>query len=378
MIYNEVSDGKCILHCSKDNWQDDYVAIHKNEDNQEFWKEIRGIRNEQNFMLFEEIVFPNTTRYHRVLNGMYGADEVLEKDFLFWKKGERKEVNKIVQFKDCTFYSFDFYAIDAGSVVFENVEVKGELGILYSDINLIILRESQKINKLSIKNQKETALYLENSQLKECVFENVFFKEIQISNSTFQEIAFKDVEITKGFFKESYFKYIKQFINFRILDKEKFQYEFVDVKKSYSKEYFRFFKHLFNEKKDYVHESEMYANEMNTYLQETWTNFTKGYNYNFKYFPDLIVLGFGKISSNFTKCWILPLMWIIILSLGFYYTSYEAMDLDKFVQFLNPFNTQYPLENVKNMGYTTWFLHKVLSSLFLYQLIVTLKRKMKT
>lgn len=375
--YNQLPNGKCILHCSKDDWYDNYADIYKNEDNQEFWKEIRAIRQKQNFMMFEEIIFPSTTRFHRVLNGMYGSSEVLEKDFLFWKKGEKKEIDELLQFRNCTFYNFDFYAIDAGSVIFENIEVRGELGILFSDITLIILRDSQKINKLYIKNQKETELELFNSQFDECVFEDVSFKEIRISNSTFQEIAFNGVEILKGFFKESHFRYIKQFTNFCLLDKEKFQYELVDVEKSYSKEYFRFFKHLFNEKKDYIHESEMYADEMNTYLQETWINFTKGYNYNFKYFPNLIILGFGKISSNFTQCWILPLIWIIVLSLGFYCTSYDTIILDEFVQFLSPFNTQDSLGDVKNMSYSKWLLHKVLSSLFLYQLVITLKRKTK-
>ena len=373
-IYDEATENKCILHCKKDSWQDDYNAIHNNEDNKEFWAEIRKIRNEQNFMMFEGIVFPNTTRFHRVLNGMYGTDAVLEKDFLFWKKGERKETSSLLQFKGCTFYNFDFYALNLGSLVFNNITVKGELGIHLSDIRLIRLVDSKNVNKFRIEKQRKSEFLLSDSSIEKCFFNEVSFDEIKLSKTVLQEVAFNDVEIRQGVFEESSFGLVENFTYFRILNKEKFHYISMDVKNSKTKEYFRFFKHFFNEQKDYVNENDMYSKEMNIHLKEVWRKFNDEYNFNFKYFPDLVVLGFGKISSNFSQSWILALMWIIGITVVFYYVSFDTVKLNGMLEFMNPFNNSYSSSQNK-ISYTTWFFHKILVSLFIYQLIVTLKRK---
>lgn len=378
VIYDESIDNKCILHCVKDNWIEPPHIINKNEDNIDFWIELRKPVDDRKMFLFTGIIFPTTTIYNRPLSH-HGNDEILEKDFLFWKKGEKKEFiqkpGSMAQFIDCTFYDFDFDFINTGSLIFENILVKGRLGISFSDINLIIFRDSKRINKLDIENQKDTSLYINDSTIKLCLLRDIAFKDIKIWNTTFKEIAFNNIKIKKGLFQESSFEYIKDFTNFRVLEKEQFQYISMNVKKSHSKEYFRFFKHFFNDRKDYINESDMYHQEMNTYIQELYFNFNKGYTYNFKYLPNLIILFFGKISSNFANCWILPLLWIIFISTVFYSSSVEVVSLNDFARFINPFNVKYV--EIEKISYVWWLSHKVLSSLFIYQLIIALKRKTK-
>lgn len=91
-IHNEDIDGKCILHCMKDDWIEivSDVVNNNNNDNLDFWIELREYIADRKVMLFDGIVFPITTKYHRPLNGLYGNDEELEKDFLFWKQGEKR------------------------------------------------------------------------------------------------------------------------------------------------------------------------------------------------------------------------------------------------------------------------------------------------
>lgn len=139
-----------------------------------------------------------------------------------------------------------------------------------------------------------------------------------------------------------------------------------------SRDTFRQLKVLMENQKNFIDSNMFYSMELNEYMKEL--NKTSI----FSNLEDKVVFWFSKITSNFSRSWILPLFWLISLSVILYFFLFcnkmiDMYSLNHFAQFFNPLskNANKEFESI----YWIWFLHKIFSGFFVYQFIIALKRK---
>ena len=139
-----------------------------------------------------------------------------------------------------------------------------------------------------------------------------------------------------------------------------------------SRDTFRQLKVLMENQKNFIDSNIFYSMELNEYMKEL--NKTSI----FSNLEDKVVFLFSKITSNFSRSWILPLFWLISLSVILYFFLFcnkmiDMYSLNHFVQFFNPLSKN-ANEEFKNI-YWIWFLHKIFAGFFVYQFIIALRRK---
>jgi len=370
---------KCILHCYKNGWTTEPKAVYENIDYNIFWNELRKFidyfhtNNGNDILIFEGIVFPEFTKYNKPLTS--NIDEPLTNDYYFWKKGETRSFKKMAHFKNCIFYNFDFNLMKCESLILDNIEVKGTLSISNCDIEYLSIN-IKVIETLKIETLKNLELNIYNSNINCSIFNNISLKSIKFLNSTFNKIKLTNLVIEKGIFENINFNYIEKYSNIKIEDINKFQYLSVYTKKTNDREYFRFFKNYFFDKRDYIEANKMYKREMDTYLKITFNELMKPQNI-FENFQNLIILGFGKISSNFGQSWFHSLILIIIvLFFNIYYTSKLKLSylFSGYANLWDKMAQLFYIKDIENFGMID-LLFKVLIALLVYQLTITLKRK---
>ena len=369
---------KCIFHCEKDDW---FSISEKNEKTwnkekvDEFWEEIRiYISNRKKsykwVYYFDNLIFPDIDI--SLLNGIpMNKDKKLYKDFYFWRKNDKLEFENLLEFYKCSFFTIRLEEITIDSISFRELKNIEKLHLnnmtlesfTFEEINhrcLIELKSLHITNYCSFRNIQVDHLSLSNTK----------FEKLNILNSDFYSASFFDIIINNGLFINSKIEDVWIATGIHITNKDTFSYKNMNVLKA-DREYFRLLKNHYFEKQDYIEANNMYQKEMDSHLLKTYNKLTKKCDNYFKNLSELIVVGFGKFSSNFGQCWTQPLFWIILISFCFI----EYFNINDISNFLNPFNTKY--EEIKEIKFFYWLTYKVIISLFLYQLIMSLKRKTK-
>lgn len=380
------NNDKCIFHCEKNSW---FIINEKNKKNwneknvNNFWENIRKYikfrqNNYQWVYYFDSFIFPDILidiRYELPIN----ENKVLQKDFYFWRKGDKLEFDKFVSFKNCKFYDFLFYdEVIIDSISFENIKAEiiklsnTEIKSLYFDkindkskieLDNITITENCSFNDLKVDHLSLHDVKFEYITIKTSHFHSAFFSNIRINNGLFISSTVDDIWSSHGF---------------HIVNKDTFTYFNMNIKKA-NREYFRLMKNYFFDKKDYINGNEMYHKEMDSHLKKTYYLLTNKCEGGFGNFENLIIALFGKYSSNFGQSWLLPLFWIIFtLFLNLYFTSAQNFfDLLKNMpQLLDEMAQLFYIKDKENFRIID-LLFKIPIGLFIYQLTVAIKRKIK-
>ncbi|WP_151951436.1 hypothetical protein [Aliarcobacter butzleri] len=359
---------KCIFHCEKNNWNEN--------DDELFWKEIRKLHQfEEDFYMFQDIVFPSPL-HHFYKEEFFNKDYILEYDYLFWKKGEKKSFGNLAQFTNCVFDEFAFRFFEAQTINLTNCTIKNNLDFSFMYVENLSISKSKNINRLEISNHLKT-LDIDDCSIKELGLKNVKVDSIKLQSLDIETITFNDLTLKNGVFQNLNIKIVKDNAMIFLEDSKRFFYKNVIVKIA-DREYFRFLKKIFSEKEDFINVNEMYTLEMNSYYKELYEklNGCKNFSTNLQNF---LIVFFAKYASNFGKSWIRPLGLLILTSIfnvwctNDYSINYLFSNIDelwkqvfKSIYFFDK-ETLTPLRTIFN----------IFQGLFIYQLIVAIKRKIK-
>lgn len=361
----------CILHCKKDTWDEINDPL--------FWKEIRLLNiAAKNFFIFTDIIFPPFPIKHLSFTKEFkNSDYILEEDYLFWEVGQTKSFGNIAQFTNCTFYNFYFHYIESKTINFSNCTIEKTLNLNSLYIENIYILDSKKINNLEITTNHLNTLELKNSNIEKLEIKNIQTNFISLISLNLQTVIFNNFRIKEGIFQDLDIKNIENNATIFLDDIKKFFYKNVTVKKA-DREYFRFIKKIFTEKDDFINMNEMYKQEMDSYYKELLQNLKKRKN-RVSTIQNFIVAGFAKFTSNFGESWFRPLILLIITSFfnvlctNDYTLSYlfsgsgELWDkLAKSIYFFD-----------KETFSIDKLIFNIIQALLIYQLIFSIKRKLK-
>lgn len=259
-----------------------------------------------------------------------------------------------------------------------------------SEINIDKVHiDNLKWNNLEIHNNVNmTSVEIKNFTIANLNMEHRFkIKHSAIENISFIASTFDDLQIIDNVKKtfESKLQFKNTTIKNAVLDKLNYEsftmrdahvseakIGYVKFKKG-SRETNRFFKNYYDSISDYIQANEYYKQEM----QEQY-NVTKDKS-------EKVILGIGKIVSDFGQSWFRPLFGIVLLTLFFLAIihfdkiSIECIINNKlriwngFWAFLNPFSKS--VSNDYKDVYGLWMIHKLLLSVVIYHFVVAVKRK---
>lgn len=364
---------KCILHCEKDNW-DEY-------DDELFWKEIRKLHQpEEDFYVFQDIVFPSLLsikKYHFHKPEFTNKDYILEEDYLFWEKGEKKSFGNLAQFTNCIFDKFFFRYIETQTLNLTNCTIKNNLDISLMYIENIFISQCVNINNLKIDTNNLKVLNIIDCTLEDLELINIKTDSIKLESLNIRTITFNDLTLKNGIFENLNIQKVKDTAKFFLEDTKRFFYKNVIVKIA-DREYFRFLKKIFSEKEDFINVNEMYTLEMNSYYKELYEKLSECKNFSTN-LQNFLVVFFAKYASNFGESWIRPLGLLILTSFfnvwctNDYSISYLFSNTDELLKEL--FKSIYFFDKETFTPLRTIF--NIFQGLFIYQLIVAIKRKIK-
>jgi hypothetical protein len=255
-------------------------------------------------------------------------------------------------------------------------------------INTFKLKEVNFIDDVNFQNLEIDKLLFTNSNI-EKVFriKNCFIHSIESQDNIFEDLQLIDNQYNKN-------KDIKRNISFQnttiknaVFDKLKFdefkmndahvssaKIGYVEFEKA-SRETNRFFKNYYDSISDFVTANKYYAKEMLEQLKVL-----KGL--------DKFIFYLNKWFSNFGQSWILPLIWMFIITLICYrLANFDLLSLSGFRQnhitwmmndilkFSNPFSKT----STSNYGtmYWAWLFHKLFMTALMYHFVVAIKRRTK-
>lgn len=377
-VYDSESN-KCIFHCEKHSWH--YINLKGKYiwDKQKvkyFWEQIRLyielLKKDNRYWTFDSFIFPDIEM--SLLSIPINQKKVLLEDYYFGSKGETFKFDNFTFFNRCKFYNISFDRVLTNSLLFEKIDVVGNLSMSH-----------MKIKSLSFSNvHTKGIIELEHLFIEEnCSFHdisvghlilwNIKTNEFTLNSCKLKKLDYTNFEFEKGLFISSEIKMLYASSEMSFSNKNKFRYLDMDVY-SANRDYFRFLKSYYTDQKDFINANEMYAKEMTVYYKDTYFNLTTKCENFFQNLGTFLVLGFSKISSNFGQNWIMALSWLLIILLAFFIIGVGSFDRNEFIEFLNPFDDKYKDGKI---NYSLWFTHKFISSFFLYQFIMSLKRKIR-
>lgn len=380
MPYSKVTQEEInsTLSCDKSKWD--------NSKSDEFWKLLRYLINNDNndhvkhiqndMYMFENIVFP-PFRNHFVSQDFQNPEFILKEDFLFWQKGEKKDLKNLVQFTKCTFYNFDFMYMAGATVTFENCNIQGNITFFLSNIQSIYLKNSSKIDTFTIKTMTIDTLDIRDNSIKNLIVDNSNFMSLVLQNLNIDTALINKIFVKHGNFQDINVKIIKD--NFILLIENINQFSCNNMNViSANREYFRFFKKFFNEKDDFINYNEMYEKEMESYFKELKIKIKEKKDL-ISNLQNILVVGFAKYTSIFGKSSLRPFILLIVCSfLNVYFTNDYSLSylfsgcgnlwkqIFQSVYFFDK-ETLTPLRAIFN----------ILQGLLIYQLVVSIKRKIK-
>lgn len=138
---------------------------------------------------------------------------------------------------------------------------------------------------------------------------------------------------------------------------------------------FRELKFIMENQKNFIDSSFFHSLEMIEYKKELDTTKFE------ERIEDKILFNLNYLISNFSQSWFLPTIYLILFSIGMFTMGYidggkEVMEcnLNEFFKFTNPLSRN---SNNYDEIYTYWFIHKMVSIIFVYHIVVSLKNKMR-
>lgn len=364
----------CILHCDKSEWN--------NENDEIFWDRIRAdMQDEHDFFMFVNIIFPSFINNRPYPQGFNNGDFILEDDYLFWKAGNKKSFKSLAQFTNCTFYNFDFFYIKAQTLNFTDCIVKGKITFFLMSIENIFIVGSKEINELRIDTNNLKKLSLSNFISNKIEMKSLKVNSITLSKLNIHTVVFNELFINNGKFEDLHVNTVAENATLFIDDTKKFFYQNVVVKNA-DREYFRFLKKLFTEKDDFINANEMYRCEMESYYKEILQQLKLRKNI-VNNLQNLIVAGFAKWTSNFGESWLRPLG-LLLITLFLNISITKGYSLHYLLCCLWNIDGDFWNEMIKSMYFfekesftLTKLLFNILQGLLIYQIVVSIKRKIK-
>ena len=354
---------KCILHCEKDDWNDEDKLI-------EFWEAIRNnifpsLTNIKNTHTFKNIIFPKYEAEKKVyddidLNFTPYTDSNFNPIFelsYFLSAFSLGEISLI--FENCIFLEgldLSIYNFQK-DIKFENCIFKKELVLneyyksdvsfekcdfSNNSINLsnkyfassLKIRKCQNISYLDCTMMKCSMFNLRDSVIQSANFYNaIFYSPTIFMNTTFENnIDFKYAQFEKKvFFTDAIFE---KKLNLReAIFKE--DVNFLDMKVgSVNRETARIIKHSFEDQGNIIESNRFYALEMEEMDKELTKSFCKKplKNENLidyllkKSLSELIIFKFHSLSSEHSQNWFLALVWIFIIGIIAYFIGGEDLN----------------------------------------------------
>ncbi len=366
-----------ILYCEKTNYDE--------QQNLEFWQKLRDlIQNQKNkdvlyikddMYMFQNIVFPPFDIF--TMMKIENSNSEIKEDYLFWEKGQNKDFKNLVQFTNCTFYNFKFNDITVQSLNFTDCIINGELLFYFNNIDNIIFHKIKEIDKLEINTSNLKMLQLNECMINNLKIKNTKVKLIILLNLNIQSILMDTLSIKEGKFNDLNIQTIEDNTTIFLDDIKKFFYNNVNIKNA-NREYFRFFKKFFNEKDDFINYNEMYEKEMESYFKELKIKIKERKDL-ISNLQNILVVGFSKYTSTFGRSSLRPFSLLIVCSfLNVYFTNDYSLNylfsgygnlwkqIFQSVYFFDK-ETLTPLRAIFN----------ILQGLLIYQLVVSIKRKIK-
>jgi hypothetical protein len=178
----------------------------------------------------------------------------------------------------------------------------------------------------------------------------------------------KNISIRSSIFGDTFFEYVKwgNISRFKCTRDE-----------------FRQLKNVYDKQANYIEANKFYASEM-----EAYSNEMKAKRWNsLRIWPEYLLLGFGKYSSNHSQNWLLAFGWILAWSLMMFGLHQEAklnfdvimnysqysFDWNAFAKFANPFRLDLKCDDKAYIS----LLHKIVSGFLIYHFIIALRRNTK-
>ncbi len=287
--------------------------------------------------------------------------KLAEEEFEYFFSDTNNRGEKSLVFDNCIFLEeLDLTKfLNLRKVTFKNCIFEGNVDLSLSRF-LLIDMDNCKFNKnFYLKGinttEKERNLYIRNTKFdslfhfEKCVLDSSIWFNVDFSKATlkFEAVSFEGLKANEIKWSD---------------------------KIEASRDTFRQLKVLMENQKNFIDSNIFYSMELNEYMKELNKAF------NFSNLEDKAVFWFSKITSNFSRSWFLPLLWLILLSAILYFFLFcnktiDTCSLNHFVQFFNPLSKN-ANEEFKNI-YWIWFLHKIFAGFFVYQFVIALKRKTK-
>lgn len=284
---------KCILHCEKDDWYEEYESkkpkyfdntCPKNNWNlskekiNNFWKTfINSLKEniEKNVLecTYTDMVFP------ALGNANYPKVRITEMKFL--------------SLKNCIFLDV--------------IDLSFFLSAKNLEMEYCIFNEDVKVKEVI---HKEKFLFQNNLVLKNITFDNIQFEgtssfmkstfknELTFQNLRFDDLAlFNNCQIENLFFRNTFFRKESNFLDMTLL-------------KVGSRETARIIKDSFEKQNNIIEANKFYALEMKEREDELERDIKEGKN-----FFEWLVFKIHGLSSNHSQDWLLALFWIISFTL---------------------------------------------------------------
>lgn len=285
--------------------------------------------------------------------------KLCQEEFQYFFDTTNNSGEKRLEFENCIFTEeldltkfLNLRKVNFKNCIFEgNVDLSLPLFLLI-DLDNCILNKNFYLKGINT-IEKERNLYIRNTKfhslfhIEKCVLDSSIWFNVDFSKATlkFEAVSFERL-------KANEIKWSNKIVA--------------------SRDTFRQLKVLMENQKNFIDSNIFYSMELNEYMKEL--NKTSI----FSNLEDKVVFWFSKITSNFSRSWILPLFWLILLSVILYSILFcnkmiDTYSLNHFVQFFNPLskNANKEFENI----YWIWFLHKIFAGFFVYQFIIALRRK---
>jgi len=323
----------------------------------EFWENLSTLTVQSseyilskasNVVSVQNIDFPNFTN-----------PKILE--YFFSGRSSDKEL----RFKNCSFKKFDISNFNStlNKLNFEDCDMEDEVILTkstYKGLKILgckFLKNSSLLLK-GFKNNDNSRIF----EIRNTIFNNSLFKVVNsnLNNTVFSNIKFINTPIT---FEDTN-------VNNLHLNKIVWGKNIVS-----DRDTFRELKFIMENQKNFIDSNYFHSLEMEEYRKELEkTNF-------FENFEDKILFNINYLISNFSQSWIFPTMYLFIFSIGFFSMGYidggrEYMEytLNDFFKFTNPLSKN---TNEFDSIYSYWFIHKIISIVFIYHIVVSLKNKMR-
>lgn len=365
----------CIFHCKKNDWYEEQTSKNgirvKHWDTklvERFWNDfylhIKENKDCTNF-IFPEFEYYVDVNANDVIHKWHLSDfQLLKLDFSKSTFVSGLYINNS-KLKNCKFNQCNFTYLHIFASEIDNCSFHGSR---FESASL----DGNTIYKTNFQWLHTDDMSFMYSKIKESNFNNSYFKTLNLEHAVVSDSSFQNITVLSGNIHtfrilKSYYQGIADNINANGYYAKEMQEYCKDI--VYSP--FYNFKNIVRNIRAYF----KYDNDKTKRLEHIH-NSIKEFFWSVKtFFSDGLLLIWNFLVSNYGQNWLLPLIWLFISS----YIIYEKVhsniifDINEFSMFMNPF-----IKNTEkyNEFYALWMLHKLLESIFIYQFIVAVRRRL--